>query len=489
MTIIPFGDWLPDHSDLGNPGTTLAENVRPMTNGYGPVRGLAAYSGATDDRVTGAGTGIDNDGNTETFCGDTSKLYKLTDTTWGDESRGGGYTTGAGEKWRFDTYGNLVIATNFSDEIQSWALGTSSDFADLGTSVPKARYVATVRDHLVLAYTDDSADGVVPNRTWFSPIGDPADDDWGNVDKQSDFQDLYGADEITGAAGGEFGLIFARRSIHRMTYTGDERIFVFESIDRNIGCAAPGSLAQARNLSFFLSEDGFYAHDGATATPIGANKVDAYFFNRVNEAALGNVTSVIDPTRRLYLVGYPDGTNGDYPSRILCYRWDVMRWTEWVANHDILVRLFGAGYTLEDLDDISNNIDAFPESFDSPSFRGGGVLFGAFKDDKKLHTFGSDYLTARIDTAETQIAAPNRAFIRGIRPLVTGNGDPCVSVGYRDDMGEAVQWTANQAVNSRSGLATFRNSARFHRARLTVTGENWTRAIGIDVDAVKSGQW
>ncbi len=34
--MIPFGEWLPDQSDLGSVGTTVATNVIPAARGYRP---------------------------------------------------------------------------------------------------------------------------------------------------------------------------------------------------------------------------------------------------------------------------------------------------------------------------------------------------------------------------------------------------------------------------------------------------------------------
>jgi hypothetical protein len=32
--VIPFGEWLPDLADQGNPGSTEAKNVAPSIDGY-----------------------------------------------------------------------------------------------------------------------------------------------------------------------------------------------------------------------------------------------------------------------------------------------------------------------------------------------------------------------------------------------------------------------------------------------------------------------
>lgn len=484
MARIVLADWLPDYPDIDNPGATVIKNLCPCSVGYTPVRALSEYSGATTNRVLGAASGEDASGNVNTFCGDSGKLYKLADTTWNDVSKIGGYSTASGERWRFARFGDLMIATNFTDDVQTWTLGTSTVFADLGSTVPKARYLAIVRDHLVLANTNDTTDGAVRNRVWFSPIGDPADNDWGNTDKQSDFQTIYAADEITGIVGGEYGLVFTRDSIFRMTYTGDDRIFIFEEIDRNRGCVAPGSLVQSGGLTFFLAEDGFYAHDGNQSVPIGTDKIDRFFKGNALADAYENISAATDPERKLYLCSYANGSNGDYPSRILFYRWDTGRWSLVEQDLDLLVNLYGAAYTLEQLDNVSSSIDALPESLDSRAWAGGGALLGAFKDDRKLHTFGGSQLAAVAETAEAQPFEPRKSFVRGVVPVVEGAATVTVQMGTRESTQDSISWGSATSVNSRSKAANFRSNARYQRVRLNISGDNWTRAIAADVDAI-----
>ena len=53
MTQIPFGEWLPDQSDLGSSGATVATNVIPRARGYSPFLGLATLSAAGDAYLRG----------------------------------------------------------------------------------------------------------------------------------------------------------------------------------------------------------------------------------------------------------------------------------------------------------------------------------------------------------------------------------------------------------------------------------------------------
>ena len=71
-----------------------------------------------------------------------------------------------------------------------------------------------------------------------------------------------------------------------------------------------------------------------------------------------------------------------------------------------------------------------------------------------------------------------------MRPVV--DGAATVALGTRDLPAGATIWTAPQATNVKTGMANFHKEARYHKARLNVTGE-WTRAQGVDVDAEGAG--
>ena len=59
---LPFGEWLPDQPDHLNPGSTVATNVYHAQSSYKPVKGLVAYSGASNvtQNAKGAGSFRDN---------------------------------------------------------------------------------------------------------------------------------------------------------------------------------------------------------------------------------------------------------------------------------------------------------------------------------------------------------------------------------------------------------------------------------------------
>jgi hypothetical protein len=142
MPTLPFGEYRPDLSDLDGEHSRSLLNVIPQGDGYGPIRDIAALTAALPAACRGYFYARATDNTILVFAGTATKLYLLNNTTfqWDDVSASGGtYTTLNSEaQWSFAQFGNRVIATQANDDMQSYVIGSSSEFADLGGSPPDA---------------------------------------------------------------------------------------------------------------------------------------------------------------------------------------------------------------------------------------------------------------------------------------------------------------------------------------------------------------
>lgn len=198
MTIIPIGEWTPDQADLDNPGAAIIQNVYPRTmESYGPFAGMASAAIALDNRCQGAFGLRYTDGTEYVFAGDSTKLYYINASaeSWSDVS-GSTYGIASTDQWKFTLFYDSVIAVNIANVPQYYTIGSSSVFGTMSTGAPKATYVAMVRDFCMLGNTDDSTNGVRPQRLWWSAIGDPTNFPTPGTSTaaefQSDYQDVEG---------------------------------------------------------------------------------------------------------------------------------------------------------------------------------------------------------------------------------------------------------------------------------------------------------
>lgn len=479
MPVIPVTEWLPDAAPLGNRGSIQIINAIPGTNSYRPMPSFSALTSALGARPTGAIDVRDRSGNVYQFAGDVDTLYQLSGSTWNDVSLSGGYSTGAGERWEFVKWKNQVLATNFSNNIQTLTLG-GSNFANLTTDF-RARRLAVIQNFVVAGSTYDVTDGDRPDRIRWSGFEDETDWTVSPV-TGSDYRDLKG-EPIQRVFGGEYGVIFSNQSTYRMDYVGAPTWFQIIETLPGVGLISPGAASRIGDLTFAWTTQGFVRiQDGTGFAPIGAGKVDDWAFDDLDDAYLERISSVADPRSGRIFWAYPGSGNfSGRPNRILCYDKNLNKWSMIEDEIELLWAAGGVSFTLEQLDSFSSSIDDLAVSLDSSQWKGdGNLLLSAFDDEFKHGFFQGNPMTATVDTKEMEIHPGHRTMLNSFRPLVDG-GDVRAVVCSRSDQRSNVSYSAELTPTS-TGRFTHRSNAKYHRIRLIASGE-WSEIVGVQIEA------
>lgn len=472
ITKVTFGEWLPDQPGVIGALTT-AKNVYPRAVGYGPFPSEQDYSQAATEELNNVVAARDVTGATSVFASSDTKLFKMDGSsfTFSDVSA---TTYSSAERWRFTQFGNSLIAANEANTLQYYDLTTSGNFATLSSDAPKAKYVTVVRDFVVTGFQNDYR-----NRVQWSGINNETT--WAaSATTQADFQDIPDGGAVQGITGGEFGVVLLERSIYRMSYIGTPLIFQFDNIIRNLGCYEPNSVIQWQGITYFLADDGFYACNGQTVEPIGAEKVNRYFFSTLRESDIADMSAAVDPTRNLVMWGYP---STDLTYRVLVYNLTTKRWTYADTDVNRIASSSTPSATLEGLDSISASIDALEIPLDSRLWLGGKLLLSGVRGNKII-TFNGSAKTAQIDTSDLEIP-PDMSMITLLKPVVD-NGSGSAAVDSRMNLAEQVSFNGVTAADSENRIGV-RSLGRYHRVRLTPTGENWSSAIGVEIELQKAG--
>lgn len=486
--MIPFGDWLPDQSDFQNPGSTVAKNVIPAARGYRPFFGLSELSQAADNRIRGIYAVKDSANTVTIFAGDSSKLYKMNNGTFAlaDVSVGGGYSFSGDEQWKFVKFGNDVIAAGSdTDTLQKFTLQSDTAFSAV-SGAPAAKNLAVVRDFVV---TGNVSYGSVDyrSRVRWSQINDATN--WTIGSAQADFQDIPDAGHITGLVGGEFGVVLLEKAIARMQYVGSPLIFTFEKVETSHGCNYPNSVAALGPTQvFYLADDGFFFFNGNQSIPIGAEKVDNFFFNEVNFKFIDRLSSVIDPETQTVMWSYANAESTGEPNRILVYNYAVKKWSIIHIDHEFIGSSLTPNITLESLDTLSSSLDALTTSLDSRFYAGGFFQLSASKD-KKLQTLTGAQLDAILETTEFEVAPSRKSLVRGVTPYVTAKDVAptiTVQVGSRSRQIDTPTFSSAVTLNEDNNCPV-RSNGRYHRIRVNASG-TWRYALGVDVDSVAIGK-
>ena len=88
-----------------------------------------------------------------------------------------------------------------------------------------------------------------------------------------------------------YAVVFQRTGITRVSYVGGQTVWGFQNFEQKRGLLTQGSACQVDQLTFFLSDEGFFVTDGASVIPIGTTPdnsagIDDWFKANVNKNAL-----------------------------------------------------------------------------------------------------------------------------------------------------------------------------------------------------------
>lgn len=485
---IIFGEWLPDLPAFGNPGLIEARNCLPVDNSYADFASVSTSGDAMAAAPIGAYATINDSGDPEIYAGTTTKLYQRVGSSWTDRTTGS-YTAAADDYWRFAQFGTYIIGTDYADVPQRKVVGSAANFVALASTgaAPKARQIGVINEFVMLGDLDNGVTTLPMSVQWCA-IGDATN--WPTPatptaltlqSGQQTFNSAHG--QVTAIARGQFwGLIFQKRAITRATYIGGDTVFQFETFEQNRGCWAPQSMIQVGGICYFLAHDGWCATDGQTVVQIGTGKVDRWFYSRVDQGRLASITSGIDWTSKCILWNFPDSaaTSGT-TNFVLALNFNSKRFSYGEESMQLVMQSFSESITEEGLASLYASLDDITISMDSPIWQGGSPTLMCFESNK-LGTLSGDSLDALFETGESAPNAFGYTFIRGIRPLVTGQPSGLsVQIGTRSNQDESRVYTNETTRTTRTGVCDFRKNGKFLTARLSAYG-GFDRAMGLGVD-------
>jgi hypothetical protein len=353
MPMLPFGEYRPDVNDLDAAISRAVNNVIPRADGYGPFQGHEAFTDTLPAVCRGYFYARNSDNTITIFAGTSTELYKMsnTDFTWTNVSVGGGpyAALAADANWQFAQFNEFVFAVHAAVDPQVWNLTSSTDFAALGGTPPKAAYVSIVNRFVVLT-------GLAANAYRVQWSGLNETDNWTSGTNSSDYQDLPDGGIVRPVLGGEFGIILQDQSIRRMTFSpGSETIFDIQRLAKDIGVLAPYSACSAGDRAFFISPKGPIQITGAgELLPIGEEKITRTFLADYDASNMQLVIGAADPERHVVLFVYKTGNNANATfNKGLLYNFLLQRWAPIEIEGEYLAPFASPGLTMEGLDAIA----------------------------------------------------------------------------------------------------------------------------------------
>lgn len=488
MAIQPFPRFAPDQSAF-NPGASqVIKNCKPTKDGWGPMRDLVPISEALESDPRGAFATKSDAGVWYVFAGTATDLW-IMDTsnyTWTNASRAvADYNLGDGFVWEFERYGNYVVATakgsDFPQYIELDFVGPST-FANIPNANFEAELVATVGDFLVFARIDGD------NRlVRWSGINDLAF--WTANENGSDSQQLPDGGDIQRLLPqNKNSYVIQEQRIRQMVFDSSmATAFRFVVINPEAGAFASRSIINIGPDDFvYLALDGFYR--GVAASPIGAERVDSWFFDQVSPDKIDLVSGTKDPFSKVVWWRF-ETTSGE--NWLLGYDWQLDAWfySDAIDARELLTAATLA-ISIDDFDALGYDIDTIPYSLDSRAWAGGILAFAGFNEDFRFGFFDGNFLEATIDTEEKMLNYPRRAIGDRVRILANTNMWT-VAVMTKETQDDSEVWSDDISPEDGTNFATIDDySGYFHRFRVKISADAiWKNAVGIDVSFTDGGMW
>lgn len=477
--IIPFPSFEPDKASYNTQASMAVTNAFPTPDGWGPLPGFTAFSSALPGAPRGSITARTAEGVQVTVCGTGAKLYRVNnDGTLTDISTGT-YSVPVGDDWSFALYGNRIVATNLNNGPQYYDIGSSSAFAPLPGSPPKARYVKVIGDFLALFQLASSKASI----QW---SGINNSEQWVPGEELSDINTFPDGEELMAVAVVGSGATLAFRTGFRtMTFDPSSGyVFSFSPLIVGNGCAASRSLVEIGSGDFvYYSNTGFYR--GPSGQPIGTERVDRWFMSMCPSANRGGIKGVLDPVRRAVFWRYLDTNN---EGQFIGYHYLLDRWFISDASVTNIGLYATSAISLEELDTLYGSLDAIPKSLDAESFAGGPPAFAGFDNSYRLGFFDGNPQAATLYTNAIEMTPGSRTYVDPMR-VITDADRFTAQVGKLAFHGDAPVWGATLTPNSRSRLVNARSDARLHMFRLDIPqGAVWKAATGIDLQPQATSQ-
>jgi hypothetical protein len=471
MDMILFKEWTPDAPDLNNPGgLTQCDNVIAGPDCYLPHKSAFPLSAST---LPSQPQGM-FEASARIYAGGADRVLYMSDTLYTMVARSATLGTSSTYEWDFARFDDLIIGTRGIAPV-AHTLGAATNFSTLATAgtAPVANFVGIINRFVVVSAIDTDGtpyvqwSGIDQPRNWPTPNTATAT---ALQSGQQFFSAQYG--QIYKIINGDqFGLVFQQNAITRVTYVGPPTVFQFDVIDTSHGLWWPTAAVKVGASTHFLGVDGFYATDGVSLNPTGANKVNRTFI----EQATGRIRATYDDLHKCVMWTYADSAT-TRANNAFCLNLDTGTWTKL----DLLT-LSSGGIT-----SFITGIIPFSD-FAIPSANGPPRVGPFFYDSNfQLNTFGtSNPAAVTFTTSEMEINPGGFSRISRIKTMVNGATAGAIStvVKYRNDQADSYGPDGSvQSATARDSCTHWRTEARYHRITMRVNG-TFTKIMGLEVEA------
>lgn len=475
--MVPIAGYAPDLDPTTAGVLTNCANFIPSLRGFEgapspATTGIAALAAACQ----GAGLLVKLDDTTRLIAGSATKLYELATTTWTDVTRasGGNYGLGTDVRWTFAQFGDVSLAVNKADILQS---SSSGAFANVGASVPKATIIETVGQFVFLFDVNDQGGlgsyGDSPDRWWCSAKGD-----------HTDWTPAIGTECASGRltsapgplkAGRRFGdsiIAYKERSMFLGVYVGAPAIWDFREIPGSAGALGQyvvinvGTPEDPKHI--FMGSDDFYQFDGSRPLRIGTPVRETVYGELNRQFAHLSVALHDEAKARIYFFYCSSGNTT--PDKCVVYNYKTNKWGRDDRTIEMALQYVSGGTIYNDLGTTYATYADLPNiSYDSSFWTARTRIPAIFDGSHLLKTLNGPNVTSSMTSGDFGDENVTMCLSRISPRFLTKPSSANMVNYYRMALGESLSTDMTTAMDARSRFDVMRD-AFWHRLRFDFTG-------------------
>lgn len=481
--MIPLTGFAPDIEPATQGILTDCQNLLPEVDRFiaAPTRidaGLGALAGV----ALGFAVTRTNDNTIRTFSGTATKLYEVSGT-WADKSKGGGYSIGPDDRWRFAQFGNVTLAAAKSSTIQAI---TSGSFADVSGTAPTAALIETLNNQVFVANINGMGFGDDPARWACCAVGNETD--WTpDIDTGCVSNRLLDAPgPITGLRRlGDIIVMYKDRAMFVGEYVGSPAWWNVRLIPGNIGAPCQEAIVPTGTAHYFVGPDDFYVFDGSRPIPL-ESPVRKWFFSQLDQKFAYKIIGAFDRKSQRVFWWFPSKAGAGAIDKCLVLNIKTRQWGRMDGVVEAAAEYLASGVTWDGLGTLYATWDDLPTdiSYDSPFWNASDSVLAVFGSDHKAYA-----LTGTADAASftTWHMGDMNLFstLSRVRPRYLKT-PASASMLYSHSNTDANSFTQNLASTYQNQWFDVLWSAQWHKVQITSTGE--MEISGIDIKLTQDGE-
>ena len=542
---LQFTEWLPDQPSMAG-SLNDAKNVYPLSLGYAPFPNAVDYSGAASENLNNIFVGKFG-ADVQVFGGGSTKLFKMdnTDLSMDDVSTTGGYSST--DNWQFRQFGKKVLAANNSARLQSWEIGSSTNFYESstyktgtysrsGTTVTvtitahglttatnyrvdctsgtgtDGTYTITVVDANTFTYTDSvsgTTSGNINVFTSSAPIAKYVTvvRDFvvcGNLDTGTNANKVAWSDindesywDSGSTSQSDYQILPDGGNINGLAGGEFGLVFLEKAVVRMSYIGSPlffqfdtisrglGCL-EGNSIATYGATTFFLADDGFYKCD-GTN-VQGIGTEKVDrwffgDCSLTDLDSMTTAIDPVKKLVVWNYKAVDGKRHMIVYNWQISKWSRVETLATGVGTIASTGTTLEGLTSTLGYTSIDAMTASLDSRLWIGGKF-LFAGFEDDKIITFTGSTYNSEIITTDVEVGYNSLVTLARPTID-NGGATVKVASRKELDDTIGFSASVTTSS-EGRAPLRSHGRYHRFSISPTG-NWTNAVGVDVDITPAG--